>query len=240
MVEASHNTSSEALADSIDANLIEKSLSFAKFFGGKIYGPNPVWFVTGKAMPGNNGVVSATFAEDDLDERIRAIVRPFKARGRPLTWWVGPRTTPFDLGKYLQQHGFIHNRDMIGMAMALDKLHLPNPAPELSLERVETVDMLQAWYAIILDCFPSPYSQSYFDALAAISLRPDATWIHYVGQANGDIVSASSLFLGGGVAGLYNLGTYPKVRNLGFGALTTIKTFLAARDIGYHLSLIHI
>jgi GNAT superfamily N-acetyltransferase len=124
---------------------------------------------------------------------------------------------------------------MIGMAIDINALNFPDAAPSLALELVTNVDMLKAWYSIILNCFPTTYSQTYFDALAAISLRPDADWLHYIGKISGEVVSASSLFLGGGVAGLYNLGTHPQAREQGFGALTTIKTFYEGRERGYRI-----
>lgn len=241
------NFSTAALTDMIDANLIKKSLSFAHFFEGEIHGPDPLWYKTGKRMPNNNGVVSGTFDKHNIDKRIQALVQPFKSRKRPLTWWIGPRTTPDNLGQSLQKHGFVHNRDMIGMAADLDTLALPDSAPRLDLQPVHNIKILRGWYNVIIKCFPTSYSQSYFDALAAISLRPGADWLHYVGRVDGKIVSASSLFLGtgvpadgnmaedGDVAGLYNLGTLPQARRRGYGALTTLKCFHIARERGYRV-----
>lgn len=224
-----------ALTTVIDTNLIEKSLSFARFFNGEIFGPDPLWYKTGRRMPNNNGVVRATFNNSTVEKGIQTLVNPFKIRKRPLTWWVGPRTTPHNLGQSLQKQGLIHNRDMIGMAAELDVLSLPADAPPLDLDLVENKQTLKDWYNVILKCFPTTYSQSYFDALAAISLRPDADWLHYVGRVAGQVVSASSLFLGGGVAGLYNLGTVPEVRGAGYGALTTLSSFSIAREQGYRV-----
>jgi ribosomal protein S18 acetylase RimI-like enzyme len=235
MVHSDRDMSSAALADAIDANLIEKSLSFARFFGGEIHGPNPLWFVTGPAMPANNGVVSARFPPSMVDAEIQAMLEPFRAQQKALTWWVGPRTIPGDLGRALQHYGFVHNRDMIGMAMELHQIQMPGVPLELNLELVRDIQMLRAWYDVVLNCFPATYSQKYLDALAAISLRPGAEWLHYVGRVDGKILAASSLYLGGGVAGLYNLGVLPRARRKGLGAAVTVKTFLDARDRGYDI-----
>ncbi len=235
MTEVFYDISTAALMDVIDANLIEKSLSFAKFFEGDIRGPNPLCFVTGRRMPNNNGVVSARLPEGNVQKRITTVLKPFKSRKRPLTWWVGPRTVPGDLGKSLQRHGFVHNRDMIGMAMDLDMLKCADLDLELSLVHVQDLEQLKDWYDIILDCFPTTYSASYLDALAAISLRPDADWLHYVGRARNKVVGASSLFIGAGVAGLYNLGIHPAARGRGLGAWMTVQTFMQARELGYRI-----
>lgn len=235
MSEFAESTSADSLADAIDANLIEKSLSFAHFFGGEIHGPNPVWFITGPTMPSNNGVVSAHFSVSVMDAEIKALVKVFRAQKRSLTWWVGPRTVPSNLGQTLQRYGFMHNRDMIGMAMDLQDLQMSEEAPAMDFEPVQDRKTLRAWYDVVLECFPTTYSQKYLDALAAISLRPNAEWLHYVGRVQGEILTASSLYLGGGVAGLYNLGTLVKARGRGLGAATTVLTFAAARELGYRI-----
>jgi len=230
------NLSTQALVHCIDDNLVEKSLSFPRFFGGEIQGPNPRWFMTGEAMPKNNGVVSAAFADGAIDANIDAIVEPFRARTLPLTWWVGPRTTPARLGRHLQAHGFTHNRDMIGMAMDLDRLDLPgNGQPTLRFEQVQDKATLLEWYTLLQETFALSHDTTYLDALAAISLRPGADWLHYVGRLDGNVITISSLFLGGGVAGLYNLGTTASARGQGIGTWMTSKTFDEARNRGYHV-----
>ncbi len=237
MNEFFHDSSTTALMNVIDANLIEKSLRFPRLLGGEIHGPNPIWFKTGSTMPTNNGVVSATFAPGEIDRGIKSILKPFKAQSLPLTWWVGPLTTPGNLGKHLQKHGFTHNRDMIGMAMDVSELHEPaSLALELSVERVRDEKTLARWYDILLAGFPISFNQKFLDIMAAISLDTDEGWIHYVGRVDGEIVTISSLILGAGVAGLYNLTTLPHMRGRGIGELMTIKTFHAARDVGYRVA----
>lgn len=236
MPEFFQKLTTQALTQVIDDNLIEKSLSFPRFFEGEVHGPNPLWYETGPAMPSNNGVVKAIFAPGDVNSGVEALVGPFQAAKRRLTWWVGPRTRPSDLGKTLQAHGLKHNRDMIGMAMDLHDLSAPDAGPaDLRLTPVTDRATLEQWYRIVLHCFPISYNETYLNALADISLRPDADWLHYVGTVDGKAVAASSLFLGAGVAGLYNLGTHPTYRHRGVGARVTVLTFQAARDRGYRV-----
>lgn len=228
--------SAAALKHAIDDNLIEKSLCFPRLLGGEIHGPNPLWFITGSALPQSNGVVSAAFASGQIDEGVAAALQPFKARNLPATWWVGPQTSPGNLGIFLQNHGLRHDRDMIGMAMDLDKLHMPPAAaPELTLARVQDAGALRRWYTLLLQGFPISFDQAYLDALAAASLDPAAPWQHYVAWLDGEIVSISSLFLGAGVAGLYNLVTAPALRGQGVGAWMTVRTLHLARAAGYRV-----
>ncbi len=230
------DSTASALMNVIDANMIEKSLCFPRLLGGEIHGPNPLWFTTGAALPSNNGVVRALFAPQEIDSGIESILESFRARSLPLTWWVGPTTTPADLGRHLQMRGFTHNRDMDGMAMDLAELHRPAPSTfELTVERVRDKQTLAQWYGVLRACFPVMFSRIFFDAMTATSLNTDEGWIHYAGRVNGEIVAISSLILGAGVAGLYNLATLPRARGRGIGALMTVKTFRQACDVGYRV-----
>ena len=220
----------------IDANMIEKSLCFPRLLGGEIHGPNPLWFTTGAALPDNNGIVRASFSPQEIDNGIESVLEPCRARSLPLTWWVGPTSTPTDLGRHLQMRGFTLSRDMTGMAMDLAELHPPaSSAFELTVERVRDRQTLARWYDVLRACFSVPFSRIFFDALAATSLNTDEGWIHYVGRVNGEIVAISSLILGAGAAGLYNLATLPRARKRGIGAMMAVKTFQQARDVGYRV-----
>ena len=168
MAEIFEDFSTDALERAIDHNLIARTLNFSHLLGGEIHPHNPAWFMTGEALPKFNGVVHATLSRDEIDRQIVAALRPFENLNQPVTWWVGPTSAPSDLGKQLQrQHDFHHNRDMIGMAVNLEDLTLPNPAPPLIFSPVRDREKLEAWYEVLLEGFPLQYDQQYLDALAA-------------------------------------------------------------------------
>ncbi len=235
-MESFQDLSTQALIEVIDDNLIAKSLSFPRHYGGEIHGPNPIWFITGPTMQNNNGVVEANFEEDELDERIKETLNQFRARGLLATWWVGPKSEPTNLGHYLQKHGCTHNRDMIGMAMDLHDLDVAESAPaDITFEEVRDRETLEDWYEVLLQGFPISYSRAYLDSLIETSLEADTGWVHYAGRSEGQVVTVSTLFFGGGVAGLYNLTTLPKLRGQGIGNWMTVKTYQAARERGYRV-----
>ncbi|MBN1486757.1 MAG: GNAT family N-acetyltransferase [Anaerolineae bacterium] len=236
MPEFFNDLSTEGLIKVIDENLIERSLRFSQLLGGNIHGPNPEWFITGTAMPTTNGVVRAKFEKGTIDEQIKAALTPFKARKLPMTWWVGPTSAPGNLGKHLQRHGLKHNRDMIGMAIDMDKLELPpTPLPGLEFEYVTASEALSQWYEVLLQGFPTTFNQNYLNALAKTTLAPETGSYNYIARQNGKILTVSTISLGGGAAGLYNLATLPSARKQGLGAWMTIKSFLEARAMGYRV-----
>jgi GNAT superfamily N-acetyltransferase len=236
MLESPQNLSSQEFTTMIEANLIERSLHFSRSFKGEIHGPNPVWFITGETLSIDNGIVKAIFPPEELNTSIKAALAPFKARKLAMKWWIGPSSAPSDLGNHLQKHGLTHNRDMMGMAMELHQLPEPTPIPGLTLERVRDKGTLAQWYNILLIGFPISFEQAYLDALAMTSLGPDTAERHYIARLRGEIVGISTLFLGGGVAGLYNLVTPPRLRGQGLGTVITIKTFQRALELGYHIA----
>jgi ribosomal protein S18 acetylase RimI-like enzyme len=236
MLESSRILSSQMFATMIETNLIERSLYFSRSFKGEIHGPNPVWFITGKTMPTDNGIVKAIFDPEEIDTAIEAALVPFKTRNLAMKWWIGPSSAPGDLGHHLQKHGLTHNRDMMGMAMELQQLPEPVSIPGLTLERVRNKETLAQWYDILLAGFPISFDQTYLNALAMTSLGPDTAERHYLARLRGEIVGISTLYLGGGVAGLYNLVTPPRLRGQGLGAAVTIKTFQQVIEQDYHIA----
>ena len=106
----------------------------------------------------------------------------------------------------------------------------------MTFERVNSKETLTQWYNLLLAGFPISFDQTYLDALAVTSLGPDTPERNYIARLNGEIISISTLFLGGGVAGLYNLVTQPQTRGQGLGTWMTIKTFQEALSLGYHIA----
>ena len=229
---------SNALSRLIEENLSAKSMDFAKLPGGQVEPGNPAWFTSGLKRIGYNGVTCARFTTQELDAQIERCLEPFRASATPLTWWVGPLSEPAGLGRALQAHGFIHNRDMIGMAAELEHLAAYNtPELEYSFEPVLDQTGLQAWMPLFMETFGIPASDAPFvlDTFAKLSFSPGSEWRHYFIRANGQVLATSSLHLGAGVAGLYNIAAQPAFRQHGLGTAITLLTFERARQLGLRL-----
>lgn len=229
---------SNEMARLIEENLSAKSMDFAKLDGGKIWPGNPAWFVSGLKRAGYNGITQAKFSPDELDQQIENSLEPFREKALPLTWWVGPLSEPGHLGRALQQHGFTHNRDMIGMAAELENLvaFIP-PVLEYCFEPVLNRAGLDKWIPLFAKTFGIPEGDWQFVSaiFEQLTFSLDSKWRHYFIHVNGEVLATSSLHLGAGVAGLYNIAACPQYRERGLGTAITLLTFEQARQMGYTL-----
>jgi ribosomal protein S18 acetylase RimI-like enzyme len=229
---------SAELARLIEENLSAKSLDFANLPGGQSHPGNPTWFTSGLKRLGYNGITWADFSGQDLDQRIEQTLEPFRETGTPLSWWLGPLSRPENLGRRLQAHGFHHNRDMIGMAANLEQLAEAAPlAPEYVFEPVATQAALETWMPLFMQTFGISASDNALalEVFSRLAFAPGSNWRHYAIRSAGRVVATSSLHLGAGIAGLYNVATHPTCREQGLGRAITLLTYKQARELGCSL-----
>lgn len=224
----------------IEANLIDRARNFALLPGGQINGPDPLWYTTGCMLAECNGVLQANFAIKEIDLQIEETMELFQKDNLPVTWYVGPSTTPEDLGKYLQNHGFTHDLDLLGMAVNLEKLaRFRQELPEIKLQFkiVQNKKDLKRWFEVLSNSLMLPKKEAdlRFEMYRAVSLSSDTLWRHYLGLQDGKVVAVSSLFFGADVPGFYNLTTRSGYRKQGIGTSMTLHTFAEAQKMGYEI-----
>jgi ribosomal protein S18 acetylase RimI-like enzyme len=220
----------------IEDNLSAKSQNFAKLPGGQLHEGNPTWFMSGLKRIGYNGVTCAQFSKEQLDRQIENTLEPFRQTHTPLTWWVGPLSQPETLGNTLQAHGFTHNRDMIGMAADLNQLiDFTPPKLDYTFEPIKDRTALETWMPLFMETFGVPANDGTFalNVFDQLSFSADSEWRHYAMRVEGQVVATSSLHLGAGVAGLYNIATRPDYRQNGLGTAITLLTYEEAKKSGY-------
>lgn len=232
----SHRISSSEFTRLIENNLNEKSHDFAKLPGGELHTGNPTWFTSGVKRAGYNGITSARFDREQLDTQLINALEPFRQTNTPLTWWTGPSTQPEGLGRMLQAHGFVHIRDMIGMACDLRQLPRLVPSTvEYVFEPVTNLTQLQTWMPLFMETFGVPAADAslVLDIFSQLNFSVNSQWRHYMMRVNDRVIATSSLHFGGDVAGLYNIATHPEYRKNGLGTAITLLTFQEAMKLGY-------
>jgi len=138
--------SGATLTRAIEENAAEFLLAMGRAGGGEeLRRPDLQWIIGGSPIDYHNCVVRAHLTPDAVDAAIVASVERFTARHVPGTWHVGPTISPPDLTDRLVAHGFVADGDDIGMAIGLDPLPQPPPAPEgLTIEPVTDESGLSA------------------------------------------------------------------------------------------------
>jgi GNAT superfamily N-acetyltransferase len=188
-----------------------------------------------------NRVFRTQLTSDNVDEAIEAVLTHFKAWNVPLVWMTESAMQPPALGTHLEAYGFTYTEGLPGMAADVRALNedVPTP-PGLTIAGVGDREMLKKWLHPYAIGFRLPaFRNRCFEIEAGLGLRHDLPRRHYVGVLKGEPVASSTLFLGAGVAGIYNVATVPEARRQGIGAAMTLATLREARALDYRIGILH-
>jgi len=198
-------------------------------------GEDAVWGLTRIPSPMINNATRVRFLEAQADETLEAIIEEANARHVPMRWWLGPGTQPADTGTRLEKSGFTHVQ-LAGMAINLSGMQIPPADPALRVERVLDSGQLEAWCKVLALGFSEPQiaADAFGRAFEIVGLD-SLDWSLYLAYLDGEAVAASSLYLGAGVAGIYNVATLPEARGKGAGSAVSYAPLRAAHQSGYQI-----
>jgi ribosomal protein S18 acetylase RimI-like enzyme len=205
--------------------------------------PDLRWYITpGVPVPLFNHVYFSRLAqEQNIDAKIERVMGSFAEHEVPFMWSVGPFTQPPDLGARLESRGLLRVEELPGMAVDLQAINEDVPFPStLTTERVSNTEVLRECIEVMRVGFELPEltSEVFFEAFSAMGLTGESPLRSYVGRLEGEAVAASSLLLGAGVAGIYNVATLPKARRQGLGAAVTLEGLREARELDYRIAVL--
>ena len=229
-----------SLVEAIRANEENIAAAYRALYSGwdearSYAGEDVVWSLTRIPAVMINNATRVRFAEERADDALDAIIEEAKARRVPMRWWLGPGTQPADIGERLEKRGFAHVQ-LAGMAIELSGMEAPRAESALRVERVRDSGMLEAWCRVLAGGFSvrQMAADGFGRAFAVVGLdAPD--WSLYLAYLNGEAVAASSMYLGAGVAGIYNVATLPEARGKGVGSAVSYAPLRAAQEAGYQI-----
>lgn len=233
--------STPTLARVIKANWMDYYYYLGRAPNAELYAsPHLTWLLTGIPDTFNNVVLQTRLPPDGAGELIAQALTHFRSRNvRRLSWWTEEGAQETDLKKQLVAHGLIFDEGGTGMAADLHALpkDLPTPAG-LTITPVENKETLKQWARIVNIGFglPSWSERIWFDLFADLVFELPLR--NYLAILNGQPVGTAQLFLGAGVAGIYNVTCVPEARGRGVGAAVTLAPLLEARNLGFHISIL--
>ncbi|HZC06184.1 MAG TPA: GNAT family N-acetyltransferase [Ktedonobacterales bacterium] len=240
------NPSPEALVKAVEDNIADQFAYFGRSPRAEI-ADTPQWlrYRSGIPIAEYNGVVRAHFpvdiSPDALSSAIQQAIDYFAGHRQSFLWRVGPSTSLPHFAAQLSAGGLTHAEDEPGMAMPLDKLSEERPTPSgLTIVAVRDETSLRDWVSVA----GKGYGEG-VDILAArlavhqdLDLGDNLPLRRYVAYLDGQAVAMSALFLGAGVAGVYEVATVADARRRGIGTAITTAPLLHARKLGYRIGVL--
>jgi GNAT superfamily N-acetyltransferase len=228
----------------MEENLIQ-AVGF--FFGGNTNDPRTqlhndpdmLWTLTDIPFPLFNAVCGARLPENSVDERIKTVLDRYREGNVPMIWWTGPATQPPDLGNRLQAHGLMHSDDLPGMAVDLHHLSDHRPPPTTcTIQQVDNAEALQTWCRVCIAGFDMPdfAGNALYDLLIHKGFSPDLPSRNYLAMVDGQPVATTSVYVGAGVAGIYNVATLPHARRQGVATALILRALTDAHTLGYRIA----
>ena len=241
MTTIQNDVSDEALVTAIRANMCDffRCLSQsnpAEHFENEQF---TRWY-TPLPHPWFNGVLSSNPPMDGADPFIAETIEYFRARGVNIfTWWMEPHLTPADWEPALSKHGFGFSNGTPGMAVELHELnHAIQTENRFEIRSVDDEESMHTWAKVFVNGYglPSAWESIVFDLW--LQLGFDLPIRNYLGYLNANPVSTSTVFYGGGAAGIYCVTTLPAARGQGIGAAITLQPLQDAREMGYRIGVL--
>ncbi len=232
------------IARAVEANAVAALLSVGRAGGGDERDEGGLcWTIGGSPLAYHNAVVRADLAPGAADAAVAASIEALRARGLPGSWHVGPSMRPLDLGARLVARGFCEAGDEPGMALELAAPPARAAAAPrgLIVERVVDGRGIGLWGHILSAGFDgadegAAWLVATFRRLGSGGGSP---WRHFVGHVDGLPAATASLFVHGGVAGVYFVFTSPRQRGRGVAAALTRAALDEARALGSRLAVLH-
>ena len=242
------DVSEAALRAAIRDDLIANALRRRRLEGERaIRRPDVTAYRCDLPSPEVNHVVVARFEDGgDADRSIAETIAEFPGS---FFWWLGPDSSPADLGDRLVANGLQFLDEIPGMAMDLAELGgdeaLPPPAG-LRVEPVLDADGVAAFHDVLVQGFPEDFvDTATTDAIIAATTRsaeetghrePSGVPTRWVGWVGDRPVTTTRLHTGAGVAGVYGVVTVGDARRRGYGEAITRRALRAAREAGLRIA----
>lgn len=226
--------------------IVDSLLSFVEVVGAapgieKLPAGREFAYISDIPFPMFNGLIGPWFTPQSADASIEAIIAETAARHVSTLWWVTPDSEPADIRERLVAHGFQRQDQCPGMAIDLAHLGEEDLPDGVTIDRVRTLDDLDAWGTVLFRGYPLPDEvfEPYMRIMQSVDLGEDTSFQSFIASLHGVPVATSTVVYGRREAGIYNVVTLPDFRGRGIGRAITLAPLLEARRRGYRIGVLH-
>ena len=194
------------------------------------------WVLTGIPDAFLNAVFRTDLPADDPGEVIDEALDQFRDRRVEALDWLAPGP---EVGRLLVARGLAAAEGATAMAADLATVPGDVPRPDgLTIEAVDDRATFATWIRLMRIGFgiPERAEPRLLDLFAAVGTAPQVR--AYLAFLDGRPVATSQLFVGAGVAGIYNVTCLPEARGRGIGTAITLAPLLEARRRGYEMAVL--
>lgn len=229
-------------AAALDANFGALLAWYASWPGAEIARTDDLLLTSsGVRFRAINAAALADLAPATASRRIEEAVDWLSARNDRWRWLVGPTSRPMDLEERLLTSGLAHIGDTPGMALDLGGWEVGAPIQEgVTIDLVRDHEGLDRWRdvqqrGLALD---DESTEAWWVAHRRAGFDPALPLRNWVASLDGAPVAAAALFVGAGVAGIYNVCTVPEARGRGIGRAVTGAALDEAASRGLRLAVL--
>ncbi len=190
-----------------------------------------------------NSICRAAFAAATVDAQIASALQPFRERGVPMLWHIGPSSAPPELAARLLAHGLAFYQEEPAMAVELARAHEAFPHPDgLTIEPVNDAAGLREWVEVWGVAMRRPMPAATRDlcwrAFCEMGLDPNRPYRHLIGRLHGEPVATAAAFLTPRVVSVEQVMTLPAARGRGIGTAMTLRVLREGRLEGCQLGVL--
>lgn len=173
------------------------------------------------------------------DQGLAALLAKYRRLQVGTTVWVPHCRRNSELGRRLRALGIVGFGHGAAMAADIHKMREAFPQPRgLRVSVVEDFSIFERFEHPRLGRLTTPLRHAHHQQdIALAKLRPQRVW-HFVAMLDAEPLGFSTLLLGAGVAGIYNVGVVKKARRQGIGTAITLAAARFARDLGYRVAVL--
>jgi len=242
-IEGISGYSKEEVIQQVELNLWETWSNFGRGPECTLHDEDDVlWFETPIPIIPYNTVLRFQ-VEQDVEQRIDALVQGYEKRNVAPLWIVHPSSIPTDLPKRLRNRGYQEIEIAPCMARSLENdLSETPPLPDgveireaIGEKDIMELYGLAAWRWGVPDDYRPQLKKIFEEFKVGERTTNTRFWLAW---KDGVPISKVALYNGSGSAGIYAVATKPEARGLGIASILVNIALQAAREMGHKLAVL--